>query len=268
MKPWQFAPQAYLPKFGGQTTFSPKCLHPGWFLDFRQKVDVRCLHLTSAIIQCPGKLLLPALQSEMDWMRTLSQPKQGNQRVLSPGRWFPLDLSLLQSWPGDPAADTSGNRFARSHPGPGGGCTTFFPSFSSLVSASFPLSRRETVGCSVPLSPPSSPAFSSASASLLLSLLSDQFTTFNRGGSTSSSCPFSPTPLLSFTASLWLLKCSSPLSRQERGFVLRGGLGEGGWHGALHSFLMPLGGFYPCWVSSFKFWTHRLVFCTCRPFEC
>ena len=105
------------------------CLHPGWFLDFRQKVDVRCLHLTSAIIQCPGKLLLPALQSEMDWMRTLSQPKQGNQRVLSPGRWFPLDLSLLQSWPGDPAADTSGNRFARSHPGPGGGVYNLFSFF-------------------------------------------------------------------------------------------------------------------------------------------
>ena len=60
----------------------------------------------------------------------------------------------------------------------GGGVFNLFSFLqSTLVSASFPLSRRDTVECSGLLSPPSSASYSSASASLtlLLSLLSDPF---------------------------------------------------------------------------------------------
>ena len=108
--------------------------------------------LNPSIVLCPGKLLLPALQSEMDWMRTLSQPKQGNQRVLSPGRWFSSLVIAMLAWTN--LLPTHQGIALQDHaPAMGGGVQPIFlRSFSSLVSASFPLSCRDMVGCSVLLS--------------------------------------------------------------------------------------------------------------------
>lgn len=81
------APQAYLPKFGEQfNLFS--CVYTQAGSLTIAKWSKFGVYTYPLIILRPGKLLLPALQSEMEWTNNPSQSRQGNQRVLSPGRWF------------------------------------------------------------------------------------------------------------------------------------------------------------------------------------
>ncbi len=150
------APQAYLPKFGEQfNLFSCVYIQAGSLTIAKwSKFGVYTYPL---IILRPGKLLLPALQSEMDWMLTLSQPRQGNQRVLSPGRWLSYFVIAIVR-PGCPCRRHVRESLCKNTPRPWGGGVFNLFSFiqSTLVSASFPLSRRDTVGCSGLISPPSS----------------------------------------------------------------------------------------------------------------
>ena len=71
-------------------------------------------------IQIPGKLLLPALQSEMEWTYNPSQPRQGNQRVLSPGRWLSyFDIAIVR--PGCPCRRHVRESLCKNTPRPWGG---------------------------------------------------------------------------------------------------------------------------------------------------
>jgi hypothetical protein len=74
--------------------------------------------LYPASIQIPGKLLLPALQSEMEWTYNSSQPRQGNQRVLSPGRWFTSIKSLQMSGLDDPRCRHNRESYCKITPRP------------------------------------------------------------------------------------------------------------------------------------------------------
>lgn len=141
-------PQAYLPKFGVQfNLFS--CVYTQAGSLTIAKWSKFGVYTYPLIILCPGKLLLPALQSEMDWMLTLSQPRQGNQRVLSPGRWYTSIKLLQMSGLDDPRCRHNRESHCKITPRPDGGVSNlFYTSVSSLVSVPIPLSRHDMVGCS------------------------------------------------------------------------------------------------------------------------
>ena len=113
------APQAYLPKFGEQfNLFS--CVYTQAGSLTIAKWSKFGVYTYPLIILRPGKLLLPALQSEMDWMLTLSQPRQGNQRVLSPGRWLSyFDIAIVR--PGCPCRRHVRESLCKNTPRPWGG---------------------------------------------------------------------------------------------------------------------------------------------------
>ena len=195
---------------------------------------------------------------------TSSQSRQGNQRVLSPGRWFSSGF-IAHVWPGNSRCRLNRVSHCKNTPRPLRGVSIPFNISLSLrwSMAPIPLSCRVMDGCSVPfLFPaPSSaylPPFLLHSNStqlqpllLLLSLLSDPFPNQYLNHDNLEAARLLPAlslpPLSSpFTASLWLLKCFFLSLPAGGGLIGRGAWGrEGGTAPFSLGRFLPLLGFLP-----------------------
>ena len=206
---------------------------------------------------------------------TSSQSRQGNQRVLSPGRWFSSGF-IAHVWPGNSRCRLNRVSHCKNTPRPLRGVSIPFNISLSLrwSMAPTPLSCRVMDGCS------GSFLFFPAPSSAFSSTYQFNPTTTPSSFAFSPVRPFSQPifkpdnleaarllPALSlpplsspFTASLWLLKCFFLSLPAGGGLIGRGAWGREGGTTPFSFSCRPrevstLAGFPPS-----LFWTHRLVF--------
>ena len=129
------APQAYLPRLGSINLLSRVYILARFFV-YRQMIVFWCLHLILLISKFLANSFCPPYSLRWNGRITLhNQGKviNGSSRLVVgiPQSSYCKCLAWMTL-----AADTTGNRIARSHPGLMGGCQTFFIPLSLLWSRS------------------------------------------------------------------------------------------------------------------------------------